>query len=67
MSLSQPESNTDLRIEVFGFESTDDILKSEQYTQMDGIEHNFPGVPLIMPYEVVLTFESVDKILTSNH
>jgi len=67
MSLSQPESNTDLCSEVFGFESADDILKSEQYTQMDGIEHHVPEVPLNMLYEVVLTFESVDKILTGNH
>ena len=52
---------------MFGFESADDILKSEQYTQMDGIEHHFPEVPLIMLYEVVLTFESVDKIQTGNH
>jgi len=67
MSLSQPESNTDLCREVFGFEFADDILKSEQYTQMDGTEHHVPGVPLNMLYEVVLTFESVDKILTGNH
>ena len=30
---------------------------------MKATEQYFPVVPLIMPYKVVLTFESVDEIL----
>ena len=35
--------------------------------QMKATEQYFPVVMFIMPYKVVLTFESVDEILWSNH
>ena len=35
--------------------------------QMKAIEQNFPVVPFIMLYKVVLTFESVDEILKCDH
>ena len=35
--------------------------------QMKAIEQNFPVVLFIMLYKVVLTFESVDKILKCDH
>ena len=35
--------------------------------QMKAIERYFPVVLFIMPYKVVLTFESVDEILWSDH
>jgi len=34
---------------------------------MKATEQNFPIVLFIMLYKVVLTFESVDKILTGDH
>ena len=35
--------------------------------QMKTIEQHFPVVVFIMPYKVVLTFESVDEILKCDH
>ena len=34
---------------------------------MKATEQYFPVVLFIMPYEVILTFESVDEILKSDH
>jgi len=36
-------------------------------TQMKATEQYFPVVLFIMPYKVVLTFESVDEILKCDH
>ena len=43
-------------------------MKSSSVTmQMKAIEQYFPVVLLIMLYKVVLTFESVDKIVKCDH
>ena len=43
-------------------------MKSSSVTiQMKATEQYFPVVLFIMPYKVVLTFESVDEILKNDH
>ena len=43
-------------------------MKSSSVTiQMKATEQYFPVVLFIIPYKVVLTFESVDKILKCDH
>ena len=43
---------------VITFESVDDILR----VSIKGIEQYFSVVLFVMPYKVVLTFESVNKL-----
>ena len=43
-------------------------MKSQSVTiHMKAVEYCFPPVLFIMLYKVVLTFESLDKILNSDH
>ena len=54
---------------VFSVLSVDEILRWErsETSQMKATEQYFPVVLVIMLYKVVLTFESVHKILRRNH
>ena len=45
----------------------DKILKCDQGIQIKATEQYFPVVLIIMLYNVVLTFESVDEILKCDH